>query len=144
MALFKFTEKILKSEEIEVYNYGNHTRDFTYIDDIVYGITQILNKSPELNLKWNAKNPDPGSSRAPWKIYNIGNSQPVKLLDYISALENALGKKAKIKFLPLQPGDVPDTYSNMNNLEKDFNWKPKTTVKEGIGKFVEWYLSYYK
>ena len=144
MALFKFTKAILEERPIDVYNHGKHTRDFTYIDEIVKGILKILDNPATGNINWDSNKPDPASSKAPWRIYNIGNSKPVKLMDYIYALEKNLGKKAKINFLPLQPGDVPDTYANTDNLEKKFNYKPFTSINEGVSKFVKWYKDYYK
>ena len=144
MALFKFTKDILSYNPINVFNYGKHTRDFTYIDDIVEGIIKALDNPAVSNSNWNSNFPDPASSKAPWCIYNIGNNKPVELMDYIRALEKALGKKAKVNFLPLQPGDVPDTYADSNNLEKKFNYKPSTSVVEGVTKFVDWYKKYYK
>jgi UDP-glucuronate 4-epimerase len=144
MALFKFTKAILEGKSIDVFNHGKHTRDFTYIDDIVNGIIKTLDNSADSNLNWNSREPDPASSKAPWRIYNIGNNKSIQLMDYIHALEKALGKKAKINFLPLQPGDVPDTFANVDNLIKKFNYKPSTPVAEGITNFVEWYKNYYK
>jgi UDP-glucuronate 4-epimerase len=144
MALFKFTKDILSNNPIDVFNYGKHTRDFTYIDDIVEGIIKALDNPAVSNSNWNSNFPDPASSKAPWCIYNIGNNKPVELMEYIRALEKALGKKAKVNFLPLQPGDVPDTYADSNNLEKKFNYKPSTSVIEGVTKFVDWYKKYYK
>ncbi len=144
MALFKFTKAILKGESIDVFNYGKHTRDFTYIDDIVQGIIKTLDNPPVSNNDWNSNQPDPASSKAPWRIFNIGNNNPVKLMDYIGALEKTLGKKAKINFLPLQPGDVKDTYANTDDLKEKFNYKPSTSVVEGVSNFVEWYKEYYK
>ena len=119
MALFKFTKNILKGEAIDVYNYGNHTRDFTYIDDIAEGVIKILDNPAKSSSDWDSNFPDPASSNAPWRVYNIGNSSPVKLMDYIYALEKAFKEKAKINYLPLQKGDVPDTYSNIDNLKKN-------------------------
>jgi UDP-glucuronate 4-epimerase len=144
MALFKFTKAILEGKPIDVFNHGKHTRDFTYIDDIVNGIIKTLDNSADRNSGWNGREPDPASSKAPWRIYNIGNNKSIQLTDYIHALEKALGKKAKINFLPLQPGDVPDTFANVDNLQKKFNYKPSTPVGEGITNFVEWYKNYYK
>ena len=144
MALFKFTKDILSDNTIDVFNHGKHTRDFTYIDDIVEGIIKTLDDPASGNQNWNSNLPDPATSMAPWRIYNIGNNKPVELMDYINALEKALGKKAKINFLPLQPGDVPDTYADANNLKEKFNYKPSTSVVEGVKKFVEWYKEYYK
>jgi UDP-glucuronate 4-epimerase len=144
MALFKFTKNILEDKPIDVFNHGNHTRDFTYIDDIVEGVIKTLDNPSKGNLEWNGSQPDPATSKAPWRIYNIGNNKPVRLMDYINALEKTLGKKAKINFLPLQQGDVPDTYANVDNLEKKFNYKPSTLVVEGVSNFVKWYKNYYQ
>lgn len=144
MALFKFTKNILDNKPIDVFNQGKHTRDFTYIDDIVEGILKVLDHPAEINLQWNGNQPDPASSNTPWCIYNIGNNQPVQLMDYIRALENCLGKKTKINFLPLQPGDVADTNANTYNLSKKFNYKPSISVNVGVSRFVEWYRHYYK
>ena len=119
MALFKFTKNILSGEPIDVFNHGKHTRDFTYIDDIVEGIIKAVDNKSSINKNWNSNKPDPATSSAPWNIYNIGNNKPVQLMDYINALENVLGKKAKINFLNLQPGDVPDTYASVDNLKKN-------------------------
>ena len=144
MALFKFTKAILNEKTIEVFNHGKHTRDFTYIDDIVDGVIKTLDHQASSNIDWNSDHPDPASSNAPWRIYNIGNNKPVELMDYIDALEKTLGKKAKINYLPLQPGDVPDTYADTDNLNKKFNYKPSTSVSEGVSRFVKWYKNYYK
>ena len=144
MALFKFTKAILEEKPIDIFNYGNHTRDFTYIDDIVDGVIKTLNQTANINSDWNSDMPDPATSKAPWRIYNIGNNKPVKLMDYIDALEKSLEKKAKKNFLPLQPGDVPDTYSNVNNLEINLNYKPSTPVHLGVKRFVDWYREYFK
>ena len=144
MALFKFTKAILEEKHIDVFNYGKHSRDFTYIDDIVQGIIKVINNPATSNRKWNSKKPDPATSRVPWRIYNIGNNKPIKLMDYIIALENKLGKKAKINFLPLQAGDVQDTYASIKNLKKKFNYHPKTSVIDGVSKFVDWYKDYFK
>ena len=144
MALFKFTKAILENKPIEVFNYGKHTRDFTYIDDIIEGIAKTIDNPSTCNSNWNSNQPDPATSKVPWCIYNIGNSKQVKLMDYIDALEKALGKKAKINFLPLQPGDVPDTYANINNLKEKFNYKPSTSVIDGVFQFVKWYKNYYQ
>ena len=143
MALFKFTKAILEEKEINIFNFGKHTRDFTYIDDIVEGVIKSLDHPATSNSNWLSEDPNPASSKDPWRIYNIGNNQPVQLMDYIKALENALEKKAKKIFLPLQPGDVPDTYSDSENLKKQFGYKPSTSVLKGIAKFVEWYKHYY-
>ena len=144
MALFKFTKAILEDVPIEVFNHGKHTRAFTYIDDIVEGIVQTLDNPATCNLGWDSNKPDPATSKAPWCIYNIGNNKPVQLMDYIDALEKALGKKAKINFLPLQPGDVPDTYASTDNLKKKFNYQPSISVIDGISQFVKWYKNYYQ
>jgi UDP-glucuronate 4-epimerase len=144
MALFKFTRAILEEKPIDVFNYGNHTRDFTYIDDIVDGVIKTLESPATVNNDWISDMPDPASSKAPWRIYNIGNNKPVKLMSYIEALEKGLGKKAKINFLPLQPGDVPDTYANVNILKEKFNFKPSTSVIDGVSNFIKWYKDYYQ
>ncbi len=144
MALFKFTKAILNGETIQVFNHGNHKRDFTYIDDIVEGVIRVLDKPAKSNKEWSSNNPDPGSSFAPWRIYNIGNNNPVELNDYISAIEKFTGIKAKKELLPLQPGDVPDTYADVADLEKYFDYKPSTKIDEGIKNFVNWYKDYYK
>ena len=141
MALFKFTKAILAGEPIQVFNFGKHRRDFTYIDDIVEGIIQVLDRPATGNSTWRGDAPDPGSSMAPWRIYNIGNNQPVELMDYIAALEHAIGKQAVKQMLPLQDGDVPDTYADMTDLVEQFHFKPTTTVVEGIKHFVVWYRS---
>jgi UDP-glucuronate 4-epimerase len=143
MALFKFTKDILSEKPIDVFNHGKHTRDFTYIDDIVSGIIKTLDRPSSSNINWDSDKPDPATSKAPWRIYNIGNNKPIKLMEYIGALEKALGKKAKINFLPLQPGDVPDTFASVNNLESQFRYRPKVLVDEGIKNFVHWYKEFY-
>jgi UDP-glucuronate 4-epimerase len=143
MALFKFTKSILSGEKIKVFNYGNHQRDFTYIDDIVEGITRVLDKPAQSNKEWDSDNPDSASSNAPWRIYNIGNNSPVELNKYIEAIEGAIGTKAKKELLPLQPGDVPNTFANVEDLVLDFNYKPKMPVKKGVENFIKWYGSYY-
>ena len=144
MALFKFTKAILDEKPIEVFNNGNHTRDFTFIDDIVKGVIKTLDNPTNCNINWNSEKPDPATSRAQWQIFNIGNNKPVQLMDYIKALENTLGKKAKINFLPLQPGDVPDTFASVDNLKNKFNYKPSTSVINGVANFVKWYKDYYQ
>ncbi len=144
MALQRFTRAILAGEQIKVFNYGNHYRDFTYIDDIVTGIIKVLDRPASPNLEWNNRNPDPATSNAPWRIYNIGNNNPVKLLDFIETLEEALGIKAKKILLPLQLGDVPDTYADVDNLVKEFNYKPSITIDVGIKKFAQWYRKYHR
>jgi UDP-glucuronate 4-epimerase len=144
MALFKFTKAILAGEPIQVFNHGKHRRDFTYIDDIVEGVIRVLDRPAPSNPAWDGNAPDPGSSLDPWRIYNIGNNQPVDLMDYIGALEKALGKTADKEYLPLQAGDVPDTYANVDDLVEQFHYKPETTVEEGISRFVAWYRDYFK
>ena len=144
MALFLFTKSILEGKSIQVFNYGKHKRDFTFIDDIVEGIIRVLDKPAEPNLKWSAANPNPGSSFAPWRVYNIGNNSPVELSDYITAIEDNLGIKAKLELLPLQPGDVPDTYADVSDIVSEFNYKPATPISEGVAKFVKWYKEYYR
>ena len=139
MAYYKFTESIYEGKEIEVYNNGNMRRDFTYIDDVVEAIIKLIYKIPVPNKNWNDKNPDPSSSFAPYKVYNIGNNKPVNLLDFIAVLERIIGKKAKKKFLPMQPGDVIETYADITELEKEVGYRPKTSIVEGLRKFVEWY-----
>ena len=144
MALFLFTKAILANQKIKVFNHGKHRRDFTYIDDIVEGVIRTLDSPATHNLKWNSDKPDPASSNAPWRIYNIGNNKPVELMDYISALEKALGKTAEKEFLPLQAGDVPETYANVDDLVEQFDYKPSTSIEDGINHFVSWYRDYFK
>jgi UDP-glucuronate 4-epimerase len=144
MALFKFTKAILAGEPIQVFNHGKHRRDFTYVDDIVEGIIRTLDRPAISNPQWDSNLPDPGTSLAPWRVYNIGNNQPVELMDYIGAIEKALGKTAIKELLPIQPGDVPDTYADVSDLVEQFNYQPATTVKDGIQRFVSWYSNYYK
>ena len=144
MALFKFTKAILEGEEIQVYNYGDHYRDFTYIDDIVDGIIKALNDVAKPDTDWNGKNPNPSTSKAPYRVYNIGAHDPVHLLSFIETLEDALGVKAKKQLLPIQPGDVPATYANVDALGNSTGYQPKTSVKEGVQNFVAWYKDYYQ
>lgn len=143
MSPFIFAGKIIKEQPIDVFNYGNHRRDFTYIDDIVTGVTKVLDKPAQPNPAWSSENPDPGTSAAPYRVYNIGNNNPVPLLDFIGALEDAIGKKAVKNLLPMQPGDVPDTYADVSDLAEDFDYRPETPVKMGIVKFIEWYKGFY-
>jgi len=143
MALQKFAQAITKGETIKVFNYGNHRRDFTYIDDIVEGVIRVLDRPAPPNPEWSSENPDSATSSAPWRVYNIGNNNPVNLMDYISALEEALGKEAQKEFLPIQPGDVPDTYADVSDLVKEFDYKPNTSVKDGIANFAQWFKDYY-
>ena len=144
MALFLFTKAILADKPIQVFNYGKHRRDFTYIDDIVKGIELTVDKPAKCNSEWTGENPDPATSNVPWRVYNIGNNQPVELMDYISALEKALGKKAEKEFLPLQTGDVPETFADVDDLVEQFHYKPATSVEDGISSFVSWYRDYFK
>lgn len=143
MAPFQFVRAILEDKPLKVFNYGNHRRDFTYIDDIVEGVIRVLDHPAESNAQWNGQQPDPASSAAPWRVYNIGNSQPVRLMDYIEAFEEALGKTAQKELLPLQPGDMPDTYADVSDLEGHFGYRPQMPFREGVQRFVDWYRSYY-
>ncbi|RMG52633.1 MAG: NAD-dependent epimerase [Gammaproteobacteria bacterium] len=144
MALFLFTRKILAGEPIDVFNYGHHKRDFTYIDDIVEGVIRTLDHVAQPNPEWDGSAPDPATSKAPWRIYNIGNHQQVELLRYIEVLEDCLGRKAEKNLLPLQPGDVPETFADVSDLIRDVDYRPNTPVEEGIRRFVEWYREYYR
>ncbi|MCU0397854.1 MAG: NAD-dependent epimerase [Cyclobacteriaceae bacterium] len=143
MALFIFTKAILEGKPIDVYNHGKMRRDFTYIDDIVEGIVRIIPNIPQPNTNWNGNQPDPATSFAPYKIYNIGNNKPVELMHFISVLEDKLGKKAVKNMLPIQEGDVPATFADIDDLTRDVGFKPETTIEEGIGHFVDWYREYY-
>lgn len=143
MALFKFTKAMLEGESIPVFNYGKHRRDFTYIDDIVEGVIRVLDRPASSNPDWDGANPDSGTSKAPWRVYNIGNNSPVELMDYIGALEESLGIEADKEMLPLQDGDVPDTYANVDDLVKEFGYKPDMPVKTGVANFVKWYKDFY-
>jgi len=143
MALFLFTKAILEGKPIEVFNNGNMQRDFTYVDDIVEGVVRVIDSPSAGNPGWSGRQPDPGTSVAPYRVYNIGNSRPVKLLDFIEAIEDALGKMAVKNFLPMQPGDVPATWADVSDLAADFGYQPSTPVEEGIRRFVEWYRGYY-
>jgi len=144
MALFMFTKSILAGKPINVFNYGNHRRDFTYVDDIVEGVIRVLDQPATPNPEWAGGAPDPATSLAPYRIYNIGNNSPVELMRYIEVLEDCLGKKAEKNLLPLQPGDVPDTYADVAALIDDTGYKPNTSVEDGVARFVEWYRAYYK
>jgi len=143
MALQTFARAITNGETIKVFNHGAHRRDFTYIDDIVEGVIRVLDCPAQPNPFWSGDNPDPGTSKAPWRVYNIGNNRPANLMNYIDALENALGKKANKEFLPMQPGDVPDTWANVQDLEQQFNYKPGTSIEDGIANFASWFRAYY-
>lgn len=144
MALFKFTEKILVGETIQIYNFGNHKRDFTYIDDVVFGVLNVLDLPAQPDPNWDSTNPSPNSSSAPYRIFNIGHGEPIPLIAYINALENALGKKAIKEWLPAQPGDVPSTWSDTTELTKFCGYKPTTSIEEGITNFVKWHSCFYK
>lgn len=143
MAYFSFTKAIIAGKPIDVFNHGDMKRDFTYIDDIVEGIVRVMDKIPQPNPDWDRAHPDPGSSYAPYKLYNIGNNNPVQLMRFIEVLESNLGKKAEKNMLPMQPGDVPLTYADVDELIKDVGFKPTTSIEEGLQKFVEWHRSYY-
>ena len=143
MSPILFARNILEGKPIDVFNYGNHRRDFTYIDDIVEGVIRVIDKSAIVNESWTGNTPDPGSSLAPYRVYNIGNNNPVHLLTFIETLENCLNKKAIKNLLPLQPGDVPDTYADVSELVNDFGYKPETKLETGIGHFVDWYKAFY-
>lgn len=143
MALFKFTKAIVNDEAIDVYNHGKMMRDFTYVDDIVEAISRLVQKPAQPNPEWTGDNPDPSSSYAPYKIYNIGNNSPVRLMEFVEAIENKLGKVAKKNYMDLQQGDVPETYANVDDLFNNIDFKPETTIQDGVNNFVDWYLEYY-
>jgi UDP-glucuronate 4-epimerase len=143
MAFFLFTKAILENRPIDVFNNGNMERDFTYIDDIVEGVCRVIHRVPEGSGEWSSDRPVPATSYCPYRLYNIGNKNKERLLRYIEVLEDCLGKKAEKNFLPMQPGDVPATYADVDDLVRDFQYKPGTTLEYGIGKFVEWYRSYF-
>lgn len=144
MALFMFTKNIIEGKPIDVFNHGKHRRDFTYIDDIVEGVIRTLDNNATANENWSGENPDTATSKAPYRIYNIGNNQPVELMRYIEVIEECIGKKAEKNFLPLQPGDVPATYANIDALMNDVGFKPDTKIEDGIANFVKWYRDFYK
>lgn len=144
MALFLFTKAILEGRPIDVYNYGKMRRDFTFVDDIVEGVVRVTDRIAPTNPDWNGDLPDPGTSAAPYRLYNIGNNNPVELMDLIGTLEKALGKKAEKKLLPIQPGDVPATYADVEALTADVGFKPATPIEVGVGRFVTWYRDYYQ
>lgn len=144
MAMLKFTHKMVAGEPIDVYNYGKHRRDFTYIDDIVEGVLRVLDKPAASNENWDGSVPDSASSPAPWRVYNIGNQQPIELMQYIKSIEKHLGIEAKLNLLPLQPGDVPDTYADVEDLVSDVGYRPSMDLDEGVGRFVRWYKDYYE
>jgi len=144
MAYFSFTRNILAGKPINVFNNGNHSRDFTYIDDIIEGVTRVLDRVPEPNPDWSGDNPDSASSTAPYRLYNIGNNEPVELMHYIEVLEDCLGKKAEKNMLPMQPGDVQATYADIDDLVRDIGYKPDMTVEQGLANFVNWYRDFYR
>ena len=144
MSLFIFTRRIQAGEPIDIFNNGRHKRDFTYIDDIVTGVVRTLDSVAQPNPQWTGEEPDPGTSNAPYRLYNIGNNQPVELMRFIEIIENNLGKKAVRNFLPLQPGDVPMTYADVDDLIRDVDYAPSTTIEDGVARFIEWYKNYYK
>ncbi|MCC6201619.1 MAG: NAD-dependent epimerase [Gammaproteobacteria bacterium] len=143
MSLFLFTRNILAGEPIDVFNHGNHRRDFTYVDDIVEGVLRAIDRVATPNLNWDGAHPEPGTSLAPYRVYNIGANRPVPLLEFIATLERCLGRKAQMNMLPLQPGDVPDTYADVDTLVADVGYRPRTSIEEGIARFVAWYKDYY-
>jgi len=144
MALFKFTKAMLAGEPIDVYNNGHHARDFTYIDDIVEGVIRTMDRTAAPNASWSGTQPDPATSSAPYRLYNIGNNNPVELMHLIACLERALGITAEKRYLPMQPGDVPATFANIDDLVADAGFKPATSIEEGVTKFVSWYRSFYR
>jgi len=144
MALFLFTRSILEGKPIDVFNYGNHKRDFTFVEDIVEGVIRTMDHTATPNEGWDPASPDPGTSRAPYRIYNIGNQQPVELMRYIEVIEDCLGKEAEKNMLPLQPGDVPDTWADTEDLVRDVDYQPSTPIEVGVKRFVDWYLEYFK
>jgi UDP-glucuronate 4-epimerase len=145
MAFFKFTNKIIKGESVDVYNHGHHARDFTYIDDIVEGVKRVsLGEPPKENLTWNSKEPNASTSSAPYRVFNIGNSRAEALMRYIEVLENCIGKKAEKNFLPMQSGDVAETHADVSELAHEYDYRPNTPIEVGLKNFVEWYRSYYK
>lgn len=143
MALFKFTKAILEEQPIEVFNHGHHQRDFTFVEDIVEGVVRACDHPAQPNPDWDGNAPDPATSYAPWRLYNIGNNRPVQLMHYIDVLERCLGREARKEMLPLQPGDVPDTWANADDLVQGVGYRPQTPVEEGVRRFVEWYRTYY-
>ncbi|MBS38724.1 MAG: capsular biosynthesis protein CpsI, partial [Thiotrichales bacterium] len=143
MALFLFTRKILAGEPIDVFNYGRHRRDFTYIDDICKGVVRVLDRVASPDPRWRDDAPDPSSSKTPYRVYNLGNNNAIELERYIAVLEETLGIEAKKNLLPLQPGDVPHTYADVSSLVQDFDYRPDTPIEVGIARFVEWYREYY-
>ena len=143
MALFLFTKSILEGKPIKLFNHGQHSRDFTYVDDIVEGVVRVSDAPAAPNPGWSGDAPDPATSNAPFRIYNIGNNRPVQLLDYVAAIEEAVGRESIREYVPMQPGDVPDTWADVSDLEREMQYRPSTPVKDGVARFVNWYRSYY-
>jgi UDP-glucuronate 4-epimerase len=144
MAMWIFASAILAGQPIKLFNHGNMRRDFTYVDDVVESIERLIERAPQGDPNWSGDVPDPGSSTAPWRVYNIGNNNPVELLEVVRLLEDAIGKKAIRELLPMQPGDVPATYADVDDLMRDVDFKPATPIAEGIGRFIDWYRSYHR
>jgi UDP-glucuronate 4-epimerase len=144
MAMWLFTSAILEDRPIKLFNHGNMRRDFTYVDDVVESVVRLVQRPASANPTWSGENPDPASSAAPWRVFNIGNSQSVELLDVVALLEQALGKKAKRELLPMQPGDVPDTFADVSALEREVGFRPNTPIAEGVKRFVDWYRAYHR
>ncbi len=144
MALFLFTRSILAGKPIDVFNHGRMRRDFTYIDDIIEGVRRVIERTPTPDPRWSGLNPDPASSQAPYRVYNIGNNRPEELLRFIQVIEECLGKKAVLNFLPLQAGDVPETCADVDDLIRDVGFKPNTPIEVGVRRFIDWYRSYYQ
>jgi len=144
MALFKFVRNMIEDKPIEVYNFGNMERDFTYIDDVAEGVVRVIDRPAETDSTWNAETPQPSSSSAPFRLYNLGRGEAIPLMEFISVIEDKLGRTAKKQMLPMQPGDVPKTYADTSSFEKDFDFKPSTSVQEGVGQFIDWYRSFYR
>jgi UDP-glucuronate 4-epimerase len=143
MALFMFTRNILEGKPIDVFNHGHHKRDFTYVDDIVEGVVRATDRIAQSNPDWDSNDPDPATSKAPFRIYNIGNNRPVELMSYIRVIEDYLGRKAQMNMLPLQPGDVPDTSANIDDLVADVGYRPAMPVEEGVRRFIDWFCAHY-
>ena len=144
MAMWIFASAIIAGQPIKLFNHGNMRRDFTYVDDVAGSVVRLVDRAPSGNPKWSSETPDPGSSSAPWRIYNIGNNNPVELLEIVRLLEEKIGKKAKRELLPMQAGDVPATFANVDDLMRDVDFKPATPIAEGISRFIDWYRSYHR
>jgi UDP-glucuronate 4-epimerase len=144
MAMWLFAKAILADEPIKLFNHGNMRRDFTYVDDVVESVVRLIERPPAGDPNWSGDAPDPGTSTAPWRVYNIGNNNPVELLEVVRLMEQAISKKAKRELMPMQPGDVPATYANVDDLMREVDFRPKTPIAEGIARFVEWYRAYHR